>query len=54
VRVALLDTTKREVEFQMVDPPVESLPPGAVIRFKTVFEHPSVAATDVVATFGAE
>ena len=54
VRVGLLDMTKREVEFQMVDPPVESLPPGAVIRFKTVFEHPSVAATDVVATFGAE
>jgi hypothetical protein len=38
----------------MVDPPVESLPPGGVLRFKTVFEHPSVAATDVVATFGAE
>src|SRR6266513_646631 len=54
VRVGLLDMTKREVEFQMVDPPAESLPPGAVIRFKTVFEHPSVAATDVVATFGAE
>jgi predicted Zn finger-like uncharacterized protein len=54
IRVALFDMTKTEVEFQMVDPPVESLPPGAVIRFKTVFEHPSVAATDVVATFGAE
>jgi len=24
------------------------------LRFKTVFEHPSVAAADVVATFGAE
>ena len=54
VRVALLDTTKTEVEFQIVDPPVGSLPAGAVARFKTVFEHPSVAATDAAASFGAE
>jgi predicted Zn finger-like uncharacterized protein len=54
VRVALLDMTKREVEFQVIDPPVGSLAPGGVVRFKTVFEHPSVAATDVVATFGTE
>ncbi|HEX6443021.1 MAG TPA: zinc-ribbon domain-containing protein [Stellaceae bacterium] len=54
VRVALLDTTKNEVEFQIIDPPVGSLPAGAIARFKTVFEHPSVAATDVVASFGVD
>jgi predicted Zn finger-like uncharacterized protein len=54
LRVALRDPTQREVEFQILDPPVETLAPGASARFKTVFEHPSIAATDVVATFGAE
>jgi hypothetical protein len=54
VRVALLDTTKKELEFQVIDSPVGSLPPGGIARFKTVFEHPSVAASDVVATFGTE
>jgi predicted Zn finger-like uncharacterized protein len=54
LRVALRDPTQREVEFQIVDPPVETLAPGASAWFKTVFEHPSIAATDVVATFGAE
>jgi predicted Zn finger-like uncharacterized protein len=54
LRVTLRDTTQKEVEFQILDPPVETLAPGASARFKTVFEHPSIAATDVVATFGAE
>ena len=54
LRVALLDTTKRELGFQIVDAPAGTLPPGGSLRFKTVFEHPSVAAADVVATFGAE
>ena len=54
LRVALLDTTKAEVEFQIVEPPVGTLPPGAAVRFKTTFEHPSVAATDAAATFGGE
>lgn len=54
LRVALLDTTKAEVDFQILEPPVGTLAPGAAVRFKTVFEHPSVAATDAVAKFGAE
>ena len=40
LRVALRDPTQSEVEFQIIN--------------KAVFEHPSVTATDVVATFGPE
>jgi hypothetical protein len=54
LRVALRDTTQKEVDFQFVDPPVETLEPGKTARFRAVFDHPSVAATDVVATFGSE
>jgi hypothetical protein len=54
LRVALRDTNQNEVEFQMLDPPVGILPAGKVAQFKTVFEHPSVTATDVVATFGPD
>jgi len=54
LRVALRDSTQREVEFQIIDPPVGTLPAGKAAQFKAVFEHPSVTATDVVATFGQE
>jgi predicted Zn finger-like uncharacterized protein len=54
LRVALRDTNQNEVEFQILDPPVGILPAGKVAQFKTVFEHPSVTATDVVATFGPD
>ena len=54
VRVSLRDVTKREVEYQIVDPPVETLAPGGTAQFKTVFEHPNIAATDVAAKFGTE
>jgi hypothetical protein len=54
LRVALRDTNQNEVEFQILDPPVGILPAGKTAQFKTVFEHPSVTATDVVATFGPD
>jgi predicted Zn finger-like uncharacterized protein len=54
LRVALRDTNKNEVEFQIIDPPVGTLPAGKAAQFQAVFEHPSVTATDVVATFGRE
>jgi hypothetical protein len=54
LRVGLRDTTQKEVDFQIIDPPVGTLAPGAVARFRTVFDHPSITATDVVARFGAE
>jgi hypothetical protein len=50
----LRDTTLREIEFKIVDPPVETLAPGAVARFRTVFDHPDITATDAVARFGAD
>lgn len=51
LRVSLRDNGEKEVEFKIVDPPQPRLPPGAVAHFKTPFEHPSAAATDVVVTF---
>jgi len=54
LRVMLRDTTLREIEFKIVDPPVETLAPGAVARFRTVFDHPDITATDAVARFGAD
>jgi predicted Zn finger-like uncharacterized protein len=54
LRVVLRDSTQREVEFQIIDPPVATLPAGKAAQFKAVFEHPSVTATDVVATFGPQ
>jgi predicted Zn finger-like uncharacterized protein len=54
LRVLLRDSTQREVEFQIIDPPVGTLPAGRAAQFRAVFEHPSVTAIDVVATFGPE
>jgi len=54
LRVALRDTTLREIEFRILDPPVSTLAPGAVARFTTVFDHPDITATDAVARFGAD
>jgi predicted Zn finger-like uncharacterized protein len=54
LRVMLRDTTLREIEFKVVDPPVDTLAPGAVARFRTVFDHPDITATDAVARFGAD
>jgi predicted Zn finger-like uncharacterized protein len=51
LRVALRDAAEKEVQFKIIDPPKARLPPGAVIHFKTPFEHPEDTATGVVVTF---
>lgn len=51
LRVALRDAGEKEVQFKIVDPRQRRLPPGAVLHFKTPFDHPDAAATGVVVTF---
>ena len=51
LRVVLRDNTRKDVEVQIIDPPVEDLPPGGVAHFMARFEHPSVTATDAAVTF---
>ena len=51
LRVALRDSSEKEVQFKIVDPPQPRLPPGAVAHFKTPFDHPDDAAKGVVVTF---
>jgi predicted Zn finger-like uncharacterized protein len=51
LRVALRDAAEKEVQFKVIDPPTPQLQPGAVVHFKTPFEHPDDAATGVVVTF---
>jgi predicted Zn finger-like uncharacterized protein len=51
LRVALRDAAEKEVQFKIVDPPQPRLPPGAVVHFKTPFDHPDDAAKGVVVTF---
>ena len=53
LRVALRDVGEKEVQFKVIDPPQPRLSPGAVVHFKTPFEHPYDAATGVVVTFTA-
>jgi predicted Zn finger-like uncharacterized protein len=53
LRVALRDAGEKEVQFKIVDLPQRRLPPGAVLHFKTPFDHPDAAATGVVVTFAA-
>jgi predicted Zn finger-like uncharacterized protein len=50
LRIALHDTTEKEVQFKIIDPPQPRLPPGGVAHFKTSFEHPDDAAKGVVVT----
>lgn len=51
LRVSLRDGNKVELEAKVIDPPAETLAPGATARFNTVFEHPSITATGVEVTF---
>jgi hypothetical protein len=51
LRIALRDAVEKEVQFNIIDPPKPQLPPGAVVHFKTPFEHPDVAAARVVVKF---
>jgi predicted Zn finger-like uncharacterized protein len=53
LRVALRDGGEKEVQFKVIDPPQPRLSPGAVVHFKTPFEHPYDVATGVVVTFTA-
>jgi predicted Zn finger-like uncharacterized protein len=54
LRVALRDGNSVELDWQVIDPPVEVLAPGAKARFNTVFEHPSITATGVAVTFATQ
>jgi len=51
LRVALRDTSEKEVQYKIVPPPKPRLMPGEVAHFKTPFDHPDDAATGVVVTF---
>jgi len=51
LRVALRDPAEKEVQFKVIDPPQPRLAPGAVVHFKTSFDHPEEAAKGVVVTF---
>lgn len=51
LRVALRDGNNIELDAKVIDPPVETLAPGATARFNTIFEHPSITATGVAVTF---
>jgi predicted Zn finger-like uncharacterized protein len=54
LRVALLDGSHNELDVKIIDPAVNQLAPGAITRVRTVFEHPSITASDVEVTFAAE
>ena len=54
LRVALLDGSRNELDVKFVEPDVNRLAPGAVVRVRTVFAHPSVTASDVEVTFATE
>jgi predicted Zn finger-like uncharacterized protein len=53
LRIALRDPSGRELAFKIIDPPVAQLAPGAVAHFRTPFERPDDAATDIAVTFAA-
>jgi predicted Zn finger-like uncharacterized protein len=53
LRVALQDSTEKEIQFKTVDPPKPQLQPGEVMHFETPFAHPPDAATCVVVTFAS-
>jgi predicted Zn finger-like uncharacterized protein len=54
LRVALLDGSRNELDVKLIDPDVNRLAPGAITRVRTVFEHPSITASDVEVTFATE
>ncbi|MGD9614473.1 MAG: DUF3426 domain-containing protein [Alphaproteobacteria bacterium] len=54
LRIALHDSNKAEVASQVIDPPRNSLAPGATTAFSTVFKHPDSAATGVAVTFASQ
>jgi predicted Zn finger-like uncharacterized protein len=54
LRIALHDSNKAEVASQVIDPPRNSLAPGATTAFSTVFKHPDSTATGVAVTFASQ
>ncbi len=54
LRVALLDGSRNELDVKFIEPDVNRLAPGAITRVRTVFEHPSITASDVEVTFATE
>jgi hypothetical protein len=54
LRVALRDGSNAEVASQVIDPPRDSLAPGATTAFSTVFKNPDSAATGVTVTFATQ
>jgi hypothetical protein len=54
LRVALRDGNNAEVASQVIDPPRNSLAPGATTAFSTVFKNPDSAATGVAVTFASQ
>ena len=53
LRVTLRDGNKTDLDSKVIDPPVMTLPPGAIAHFNTTFEHPSITATGVAVTFAS-
>ena len=51
LRVALRDGNNAEVASQVIDPPRDSLAPGATTGFSTIFKNPDSTATGVAVTF---
>lgn len=54
LRVALRDGNNAELASQVIDPPRNSLAPGATTAFTTVFRNPDATATGVAVTFAAQ
>jgi hypothetical protein len=54
LRVALRDSNNAEIASQVIDPPRNSLAPGATTAFSTVFKNPDVTATGVAVTFASQ
>ena len=54
LRVALRDGSRTDLDAKTIDPPVESLAPGATAHFTAVFDHPSMTASGVAVTFASE
>lgn len=54
LRVTLRDGNKSDLATKVIDPPVRRLPPGATAHFDAVFEHPSIAATNVDVSFATD
>lgn len=53
IRVALLDSTRQELDFGLFDPPQPALGPGALTRFEVQLGPPPPEASNFTVSFGA-